>query len=606
MITERSDAAPARTATAGGLSILLAAVVQGWVLYGLHLAIRHETWPVTAPPWLFACYTLAVFLPLTVQLLREHVRRADAWAILGVLGAAFFYFGWHHGAMLVEAPVRGFAEVSSAAPTMFVLLVLWLMVLPFVQLRLASGKWSTRYEALFDVAWRNKLVLAEAALFTGLFWLLLSLWQGLFRMLGIDFFKALFRDPMFVYPVTSLVFGLAVHLIGSIEKFTRVVLEQLLNVLKWLALLAGLILALFTAALTLKLPGLVTTGQRAIEAYWLLWLVAVMVLLLNAAYRDGSVREPYPRWIGLALRLVVPLTVLVSATALYALYVRIDTYGFTVQRVWAAIVTVAAFIYSVGYAVAAWRSAAWMGGMSRVNVATALALIAVIALTQTPVLSPQRIAANSQFAMALRTDDARESPHPAQAVRAHGTPLHYLRFDAGRYGMARLEQLAALESHPRAEQIRQAARRMLEQRTRWERLPTGDMEDALANLEIFPSGRTLDPGLHALLATELRQPELARLMPAMGADGGLQSGKLAGVYVDLDADDEEEFVLIGGLRAFAYRRDGTTWSRIGAMSARFSPKSLQPRPHLERGEFAAEAPRWRDLTVGDLKYRFEN
>ncbi|PZN26748.1 MAG: hypothetical protein DIU71_18230, partial [Proteobacteria bacterium] len=43
MITERSDAAPARTATAGGLSILLAAVVQGWVLYGLHLAIRHET-----------------------------------------------------------------------------------------------------------------------------------------------------------------------------------------------------------------------------------------------------------------------------------------------------------------------------------------------------------------------------------------------------------------------------------------------------------------------------------------------------------------------------------------------------------------------------------
>jgi hypothetical protein len=92
---------------------------------------------------------------------------------------------------------------------------------------------------LFTYAWRNKLVLGEAALFTGLFWLLLFLWQMLFHMLGINYFRELFEEPIFVYPVTSLAFGSALHLIGSIERLTAVVLEQLLNVLKWLGLLAG-------------------------------------------------------------------------------------------------------------------------------------------------------------------------------------------------------------------------------------------------------------------------------------------------------------------------------------------------------------------------------
>jgi hypothetical protein len=203
--------------------ILLAAVIQGWSLYGLHHSLEFHHWPATSQAWL--------------------------------------------------------------------------MALPFAQNRLATGRWSIQYPALFANAWRNKLTLAEAALFTALFWLLLFLWQMLFHMLGIDYFRELFREPIFVYPVTSLTFGCALHLIGSIERLTAVVLEQLLNVLKWLGILAGAILVFFTVALVFKLPGLVFTGQKAIGAAWLLWLMAVVVLLLNAAFRDGSVSQPYPKWV---------------------------------------------------------------------------------------------------------------------------------------------------------------------------------------------------------------------------------------------------------------------------------------------------------------------
>lgn len=108
--------------------------------------------------------------------------------------------------------------------------------------------------------------------------------------------------------VGALRAGCALHLIGSIDGLVSAVLEQLLNVLKWLATVAGALLVLFTLALLTKLPGLVFSGRHAIGADWLLWLVAVIVLFLNAAYRDGRVDRPYPRWIAQAFRFAVPLT----------------------------------------------------------------------------------------------------------------------------------------------------------------------------------------------------------------------------------------------------------------------------------------------------------
>ncbi len=244
-------------------------------------------------------------------------------------------------------------------------------------------------------------------------------------MLGIDYFRELFAEPIFVYPVTSLTFGCALHLIGSIERLTAVVLEQILNVLKWLALVAGVILAFFTIALVFKLPDLVFTGQKAIGAVWLLWLIAVLVLLLNAAYRDGSVPQPYPKWVALFLRVVVPLSMIISATALYALAMRGRHYGLTVERVWAFVVGGRRAAVLGGYSASAFARGAWLGGISRVNVIVALALIAVIAATLTPLLSPYRLAANSQFHLILDKGVAAEEggAGPCElAQHAHALP----------------------------------------------------------------------------------------------------------------------------------------------------------------------------------------
>ncbi|MCP5339036.1 MAG: hypothetical protein R3E75_02650 [Steroidobacteraceae bacterium] len=153
-------------------------------------------------------------------------------------------------------------------------------------------------------------------------------------------------------------------------------------------MIAALILLLFTLGLSSLLPELFGEGRRTISAAWLLWLIAVMVLMLNAAYRDGSAAQPYLKAIGLALRIVAPLMLVV-----------------------------------------------------------ALGLDVIVALMLTPALSPPRLAAASQYRVALETED------PTRRRDA----LRYLRFDAGHYGIRRLEQLAAISDHPRATELRAAA-----------------------------------------------------------------------------------------------------------------------------------------------------
>lgn len=567
-------------------TILVAAVIQGWALYGLHWALRNEAWPATDKGWLFALYALAFFTPLTVQLLAVHFRQRSLWVFVAGLALLFAGFGGHHGAS-VAPPLPSDGRGEPPVLPIAALTVLWLMLLPFLQARLANGRWRTDYREYFEHAWHNKLRLAEAGAFTGALWLLLLLWSALFRLLGIGFFRELFSEPLFVYPVTALAFGIALHLIGSQQKFVTVVLEQILGLLKWLAVVAALILLLFTLTLLPQLPALFAAGKRALSAHWLLWLVAVMVLLLNAAYRDGSAAQPYPRRLGLALRAVAPLLVIVALTALYALGLRIATFGLTVERAWGLLVALAAVAYAIGYAWAALRRGPWMAGMGRVNVAVALGLMAFIALMLTPVLSPWRLSAGSQYRVALSAEDD----------KLRDGALRYLRFDAGNLGRRHLARLAVIEDHPRAAQLRAAAQRIQQMENPWEPQPV-DSDKALATLKVFPAGRELDPSLRTILATagagagRRASPLGACLLPDI---------RCAGLYLDLDADGTEEFVLLQSFDMQVFQHTGETWAHVadGVATMATGVEGDRLIQALERGEFAIQPPRWPDLRIGE-------
>jgi len=516
--------------------IMAAAAVESAALYALHLSDRAHHWPATDPAWSQGLYALAVFAPLTAQLLADRAQRTLTWLGVIGIGVAFFCFGREWGSSIDAAGPSPFGQSDNPLPFMFLLAIIWLIALPFLQSKLAAQTWAGDYQLLFIFGWRNQLTLAEAGLFTGLFWLLLQLWQTLFHLLGIDFFQTLFQNPLFIYPITSLAFGSALYLVGSVDRLVSSVLEQILNVLKWLAPLTAVILALFTATLLFKLPGLVFSGEKAIGATWLLWLVAVVVLFVNAAFRDGHVERPYPRSIAFALRLVVPLTVVISITALYALFVRTNQYGLTVERVWAFIVAGSAVLYSIGYSIAALRPGASFAGVARVNVVVALMLLVILSAALTPLLSPLRLAADSQYRLIVAPGVIQNSHLGAQL-----SPYQYLRFNAGKYGRAKLEALKTLNDNtPRGEEIRTLAATAETAKNPWDKPPPARDTDLAARIVVFPRGRSLDGRLLQALRTEWQSRDnVFQRLPN-------PSLPIAGIFIDLDGAGVEDQTTASG------------------------------------------------------------
>lgn len=575
--------------------IMIAAVVQGLALYGLHYAQQHKTWPTTDTPWLVALYSIAILIPTTVQLFAEYLRTVAGWLIVAAMTVAFGYFGLYQGSIAIDGDPR---YLPAAGPFACTLFVLWLMLLPFAQHKLQTGSWRPRYQLLFTLAWRNHLLLAEAGVFTLLFWLLLFLWGGLFDMLNIDFFKTLFSDPLFAYPATAIAFGIALHLIGSVERWVAIVLEQGLNIFKWLAVVAGLILTLFSVALVSRLPTAVFTGQHAIAASWLLWLVAAVVLFLNAAYRDGSIAQPYPSLLGRALKWTVPLTIVCSATALYALTVRVREYGLTVDRIWALVVAGSAMIYSVGYSASAF-SRRWLPSMAPVNIFVALALIATIVAMQTPLLSPARLSANSQYRMALNGDLKAER---TDKYRGNLDPFEYLQFEAGRYGRERLAELAKLQDHPRAEAIRTKALAVQQQQNRWGRGIGPKMLTAenIRDLPVFPPGRVLAPALVEALRADIANPKDA-------FSRGTAFDEYAGLFVDLDGDGIEEFVLQTSWFGRVYQNSNGKWSMVAKTSTKSGCGNQECfKDAVAAGKVSAVVPAWKDLVIGGITFGVGN
>jgi hypothetical protein len=535
---------------------LVLALIQALALWWLHQSIDSGAWPASAPGGLFAAYLVAVFLPLTLLVLWAHRHDRVLW-VSGVAVAAFLAFtgyGSFGEISLEEDRIAGFLLPWAVA---------WLIALPMLRARLETGRWRTPYPVLFRSAWRSYLTLAESALFTGAFWLLLLLWAALFETLGNDFFKTVFSDPRFVYPATTLAFATATQIIGSSDRFIDGVLDQLLGLMKWLLPLAGLIVIAFSLALLPKLPALLGSGERVINSAVLLALVAVTLLLFNAAYREGNLDPGYGNWLQQALRVVPPLLVLIALTALYSMSVRLIELGLTPARYWGLVTAIFAVLYAVGYAYASLRAGPWLGAISRVNFGVSVILLATLLVSLTPIADPLRLSVASQLkrALAASTADARASA------------LQFLRFDSSERGRDALNAIIQGEVSAgdlaRNAILRAEARQIAALESK-KSLPKADPAATPARyatwrstLRIVPADIPIRPSLEAAI-----RKEFSRSASVLDPGGNAPVPQL--VFVELDGDGAPEALLLAGtlrgtpqqLRDYrVFRESDGVWSR---------------------------------------------
>jgi hypothetical protein len=575
---------------------LIFGLVQGLLLLLAQIFVEHGLWPASEIGGRFAWYSVALAVPTLLVLAWDggSARRlAQVGAGLAVTLALL-------GAWSGEQTGSHSNTTAVLIPYFLTLAVGWYVFLPFAQIWQRSGRWQFPYPQLFEHSWNNAFTLAIAAGFTALFRGLLSLWAGLFQVVGIEFFQELFSSRYFNYPVLTTVFAFALYLARRHVQAVNVARRIVLTVFRLLLPLLAFIALLFLAELPFS--GLAPLWRTGFATPLMLALIVLMIVFVNAVVQDGSGKPPYHRWLRRLVEAAVLLLPVYVGLAGYSLGLRVAQHGWSVDRFWGMLLVGLGGLYAFGYALAVWRrrGGAWPALVGRINVGMALVVLALAVLVNSPLLDARRIAVASQTARLL---DGR--------IGAEQFDYRYLRFELGRAGEQALAELQRLERHAQAAQIRERAGAILEQRNPWEVTPEALASDAqvLGHLRVYPPRHAVDPGFLAFLRRQ-REDYTLRGCFARGQRCLL-------LALDLNRDRRSDYVLIQPpsqysadetLLLFSHELDG--WARRGRLHGGTAREARRGQAELERllerGDYRAVVPGWEDLQLGGRTYRLQD
>lgn len=318
------------------------------------------------------------------------------------------------------------------------------VLMPFAQVWVASGGRRFPYPDLFRHSWNNFFIGFVACTFTAVFWALIGLWAGLFKVVGVSFFADVFFTRAFASVATPVVTGAGIAIGRETDTIT--------NMLRRITL--AQFRALMPIVVTIVLLFLGTLPMTGVEPLWatrhasplLFGLIGAMILFLNAVVQDGSGEPLRPLWFRRSVEAAVLGTPVLCGLLFWAIGLRIAQHGLTPDRFYVVVFAGIATLYAVGYAAAVLRPRErWLGLLRTVNVRMALVVAALALALHTPALDPLAWSARNQLSRVL---DGVVPPE-----RFDYTALAGL----GRVGRVALGRLATLDAHPKAEAIRRYA-----------------------------------------------------------------------------------------------------------------------------------------------------
>lgn len=255
------------------------------------------------------------------------------------------------------------------------------------------GGWK-RYPLLFDAAWMIVVRYVAAVLFTALFWAVLMLSDQLLHLVGITIIADFIDLDPVPYVLSGLLLGLAIQVVHEMRAYVSpFVIHRLLRLM--LPVLLPVV-ALFLAAIPFRgLDGLF--GGLSPAATLMGVALAAVTLISTATDRDdaSAAQSDVIRDAGRLMALMLPV---LAGLAVFAVWRRVDQYGWTPDRLAAGLAAVFLLAYGVAYAGAVLRGAGWMARIRGANRWMAMAVVVAAGLWLTPVIDATRISAQSQLA----------------------------------------------------------------------------------------------------------------------------------------------------------------------------------------------------------------
>lgn len=485
---------------ATSVGLILLAVMQGVALLALHLAIDLEHWLAADQRWLKALYTVTLALPAFYLISIEQLRdRLNFLPLL--LAPLLFWLGWHLGWVEQTPEPQHWARHPFTFAFCVALGVALFILALFFRSSAASRAWPTAYSPLLNYSWEFALTLAQLMLFIGVFWSLLWLGAALFDAIGLGFFETLFSEPMFIYPVTWLVMGLTLVMIRN--RFGLIQSVRLMGeaLIKALLPLVAIIILLFFAVL--PFTGLQPVWDTGRASSILMALMLTLLLFFNAVFHPAHgpqhdfqpYSQPYPTWLRRIILLAVVLLPVGSVLAAWALWLRIDQYGLSLDRLWAALLQVLTAAFTLSYSLLLlWRRRAALPILQRANVGLALLVAVVLIVVNTPLADMRHWVAQHQLKRLL---DGRTT--------AEAFDVDYLRFQLGQPGTLALQALADSEFAQSQPELARRIELSLKQTERWSQEPlvdTQNLNEVARQFSVSPEGASLPEPLLALLVEQ--------------------------------------------------------------------------------------------------------
>lgn len=277
------------------------------------------------------------------------------------------------------------------------LLLMAMLALPWIQYSLRASRQQTRYAQFYTQLWLNALTLLIVFISNGLFWMVLLLWSEMFKLVGITFFETLFFDTdWFAYIVLGLITALAVVLARTQSRLVAAVQKLLTLIATGLLPLIALLALMFM--LTLPFTGLEAISQR-VSAAGLMSTLTFSLLLLMAMVREPQKEAlPYPGALRYLIKCALAVAPIYTLIAGWSLWVRIQQYGWTPERLHGVLVVCVLLVWSFGYLVSILRRGRNpLEIQGKVILGVSLLALGLLVLLTSPVIDAWRISVNSHM-----------------------------------------------------------------------------------------------------------------------------------------------------------------------------------------------------------------
>lgn len=564
---------PALFAEQAGKARILIGLVQGIALYLLYEASEAKAWPATNIQLFATLVTCTVLSPLvlTSGLTQLRPARLIAWTAIVTLVCALTAIYDIGRDVPLTVPRR-----TPSFQIGFVLLLSLFIAHSLVIAGTGSRHLVAPYPNYFSASWKIGLQTAMAVLFAIAMWLVLWFGAQLFALIKIELLTKLLQTSWFNIPVTALALNCAIHVTDVRDGMVRGLRTLACNLLAWLLPLMTLLAAAFV--LVLPFTGVELLWSTRHAAQILLGGAAGLIILINTAYQDGRMygEGTPPRIFAWSIRVACAVIVVLVPLAAYGLALRINQYGWTPDRVFAAACTIVAASYAVGYAYAAVRGPA-LRPIQLTNVVTSGLIVAILIALISPVADPARISVVDQMA---RLKSGKADPSTFD--------YRFLRFEAGRFGFAALEELKQSQSAV----VAQKANEALAETSRYgSQIVTLSADERAANIRIAqPAGASLP---RAFLETDWTRSELRGFIaPCLHS-----RARCDGLLIAVDGGARQDIVLLPSPsgQASLYRADDAgVWSYAGTLAGS-GCKSI--RDALLAGRFESVSAMTRNITV---------